>query len=126
MESWLMLGPPLQFRSVRIGHPQNTHAIGLRPCPAFPRKHKERHSSDHWVTDMGNSPCQVLAIHCPPGGSSSPQANSASSSPPRATSSHSTSVGICLPAQLAYAAASGHATWTTGWSGLLRIELPDP
>src|SRR5215469_5490599 len=74
----------------------------------------------------GNSPCQVLAIHSPPGLNSSPQANSAPSSPPRAASSHSASVGTALPAQLAYAATSAQATCTTGWSGLFRIELPGP
>ena len=51
----------------------------------------------------GKMPCQVLAISCPPGVNSSPQANSASSNPPRAANSHSASVGKSLPVHLAYA-----------------------
>src|SRR5262249_49111600 len=78
------------------------------------------------VFRMGNSPCQVLAIHSPPGLNSPPHANSAPSSPPRAASSHSASLGMALPAQSAYAATSAQPTCTTGWSGLLRTELPGP
>ena len=53
------------------------------------------------VFSCGNPPCQVFAIWRPPGANSSPQANSAPSSPPRAANSHSASVGSSLPAQFA-------------------------
>ena len=53
------------------------------------------------VFSYGNSPCQVFAIAFPFGMSSSPQANSAPSSPPRAANSHSASVGSSFPAQAA-------------------------
>ena len=46
----------------------------------------------------GKAPCQKLAIGRPPGVSSSPQAYSAPSSPPRAANSHSASVGSIMPA----------------------------
>ena len=49
----------------------------------------------------GKLPCQVLARCSPPGLNSSPQANSAPSSPPRAANSHSASVGSSLPAHWA-------------------------
>ena len=54
-----------------------------------------------WVLWFGKSPCQTLAMWRPPGVSSSPHANSAPSSPPRAARSHSASVGISLPAHAA-------------------------
>jgi hypothetical protein len=41
-------GPSLQLRPVSIGHRQNTNTIGHVPLSRwFPRKLKERHSSDH-------------------------------------------------------------------------------
>ena len=56
----------------------------------------------------GKSPTHRLA-RC--GSSSSPHANAAPSSPPRAAYSHSASVGSAAPAHAAYASASSGVTW---------------
>ena len=50
---------------------------------------------------QGKSPYQRLAIRCPSGSASSPQAKRAPSRPPRAARSHSASVGSTLPAHAA-------------------------
>ena len=71
-----------------------------------------RRSRHHRCSGSG-TPRQVLAIHCPPGVISSPQAYSAPSRPPRAANSHSASVGTCLPTHCAYASTSAQAC-TTG------------
>ena len=68
----------------------------------------------------------MLAIRVPFGTSSSPHANRAPSSPPRAAYSHSASVGSDLPAHVAYASASSYATCTTGCRSLPLIVLPGP
>ena len=77
------------------GHVEQAVAVraGTSRPGAVPSKPSRRRFS------LGNSPCHVLATWRPPGASSSPQANSAPSRPPRAARSHSASVGSALPAQ---------------------------
>ena len=64
----------------------------------------------------GTVPATCLPSTGPLGRSSSPHANRAPSSPPRAARSHSASVGRDLPAQHAYSSASSYATCVTGCS----------
>ena len=88
---------PRRCRSRRAGRSRWAGTCRPATCPAYPSLIRFCH---------GNSPCQVLAIIVPSGANSSPQANTAPSSPPRAAHSHSASVGSALPAHSAYAAAS--------------------
>ena len=83
---------PRHCRSCREGRSRSAET----PSPA--RCARSRPRSD---CAAGNSPCQVLAMCMPPGVNSSPHANSAPSSPPRAANSHSASVGRSLPAHRA-------------------------
>ena len=69
-------------------------------------RHRRRAPKAGFAFWCGKSPCQVFAIARLRGMNSSPQANSVSSSPPRAANSHSASVGNSFPAQRAYRCAS--------------------
>ena len=78
---------PRHCRSCRGGRSRSAERLSPARCAR---------SRPRAGSGCGNSPCQVFAICRPPGANSSPQAYSASSSPPRAANSHSASVGRLL------------------------------
>ena len=104
------------------GHVEQAVAVGrgTNRRVRCPRGHPPR------CCGGGTPPCQVFAIHWPPGVNSSPQGVRGAVQTPRAAYSHSASVGSSLPGPLCVPATSSQATWTTGCSGSRFTELPGP